>query len=405
MEFRPVRPEELLAVRKLAALAFESPFDDAAWDATTYARRVTGQPADRKERYCDRVWGAFTPEGELAASLRCVPYRVQFDGAEASMSGIGDVCTHPRYRRQGAVRECFAAALRDMYDRGEVFSHLYPFSEKFYRRFGYEAACPTCWWELEIAAIPAFETEGSFELYEGGAVDAFAAVYRRAARWNGMAVREEDDWETVRTARPYRDCRYAYLYRDREGTPQGYWVFQKVREPDGAVMDCRELFFTGPAALWAMMGFIRRFGAGYARVRFAAPAHLPLGPLCEDYARTRGGRKLTERGMTRTVNVRRALELACYRGSGRVSIAVDDPWITENDGVWTASYRHGRAVSVERGPCPAPDGRLSIAAFSAAVMGSLDTQALLYRQDTAVADPAALEALFYGKPHWIADFF
>ena len=38
-------------------------------------------------------------------------------------------------------------------------------------------------------------------------------------------------------------------------------------------------------------------------------------------------------------------------------------------------------------------------------MGSLDTQALLYRQDTAVADPAALEALFYGKPHWIADFF
>ena len=69
--------------------------------------------------------------------------------------------------------------------------------------------------------------------------------------------------------------------------------------------------------------------------------------------------------------MRRALELARYRGSGRAVIAVDDAMLPENSGAFRVEFEDGKALSVQP-TTDAPDAELPIGAFSAALMGELN---------------------------------
>lgn len=80
-------------------------------------------------------------------------------------------------------------------------------------------------------------------------------------------------------------------------------------------MDCSEFLFTDREALDALTGFATRFAAYYKTLCFCAPADLDLSYYCDNYAHSLSARQLITNGMTRVVNVRRALELARYRGS------------------------------------------------------------------------------------------
>ena len=102
--------------------------------------------------------------------------------------------------------------------------------------------------------------------------------------------------------------------------------------------------------------------------------------------------------------MRRALELARYRGSGRAVIAVDDAMLPENSGAFRVEFEDGKALSVQP-TTDAPDAELPIGAFSAALMGCLPVEQMVWRPDVAVHCPEAVAPVFYRKPNWICNHF
>ena len=141
MIVRKIRENELKRSAQLSALAFEYPMEGAEKSPEDFFRDVREHPGSLEDVRWDSRWAAFEDDDATMIATFCVlPWHATFDGHEVIMGGIGGVATLPQYRRGGAIRRCFEAALPDMYAQGMVLSYLYPFSNAFYRRFGDELA-------------------------------------------------------------------------------------------------------------------------------------------------------------------------------------------------------------------------------------------------------------------------
>ena len=78
-------------------------------------------------------------EGEkLATQLVVFPFVSNVFGVEMKMGGIGWVSTYPEYRSGGHTSQLMRESLAKMREDGQVLSTLAPFSEAFYRKFGWE---------------------------------------------------------------------------------------------------------------------------------------------------------------------------------------------------------------------------------------------------------------------------
>ncbi len=347
--------------------------------------------------------GAFL-EGRLTASLDMRPQAVRFDGHTVPSGHIGDVCSEPELRRTGAVRKLFTALVNEMYDRGVVLSNLAPFTANFYRKFGYEPVCENVFWTIPTEYLPAYTNE-SITRYVG-TDEQKAAVREIYGRWsegmNFAQVRTDPEWDDwFETHKPFGSGFYGYLHWTN-GKPDGFFCYQTnydCERPMLLDMTGGAFWYTDPAGLRGILAYAA-FYKDYARALYIKlPRDADLTPLIEI---TGGwGRKLVTRmaeirGTARVVNVKRALELAAYRGRGRVCIEVSDPSCERNCGAFTVDF-DGRATSVVTGGVP--DVRCSIGAFSAMLLGrgGIETGEL-FAGTEVLGDRAELDKVFYRKP-------
>ncbi len=110
-------------------------------------------------------------------------------------------------------------------------------------------------------------------------------------------------------------------------------------------------------------------------------------------------------GMGRIVTGKKALELAAYRGSGSIVIAVKDEILPENNGSFAVAFQSGKAVSVEKTD-DQPDISLSVAMLSKFLLGECEASKLAHYPGVTVNCDSALAAqVFYKKPLLILDSF
>ena len=123
---RPMTNDDLLAYERLCSICY------------TYPAKHAPEPLpDEKLRI---RMGVFDEDGKLLSAMMQIPYSVRFGGETVPLIGIGGVVTDPAARGQRAIRHLFEEGLPRLYREGYVFSALYPFSHRFYRKFGYESA-------------------------------------------------------------------------------------------------------------------------------------------------------------------------------------------------------------------------------------------------------------------------
>lgn len=75
--------------------------------------------------------------GDARAYLGMVPYQLQLGQKRVPCSYLSGVCTLPQFRGQGYMTAMMKRALREMYQRGDVFSVLIPAKEGLYVKYGY----------------------------------------------------------------------------------------------------------------------------------------------------------------------------------------------------------------------------------------------------------------------------
>ena len=202
MKIRTLEPNEGWRATQVAAVCFEFPFnleeERAKAEAMTAEEieaaknppKTDGYPLPSDSFPAHTVWGCFSDdEKTLMGSIGITNYTCRFDGNAVLMGGIGGVSTLPAYRRGGTIRKCFEAALPDLYEKGFVFSTLYPFSRAYYRKFGYENGAFVRELTVDIEALPSQPVGGTIEqLFPGDDLSPLLEIYNEFYKTYNLSV-------------------------------------------------------------------------------------------------------------------------------------------------------------------------------------------------------------------------
>lgn len=93
-----------------------------------------------KMRYKDEVNRVIREDGKIISALQMIPYPMTFCGEVISTSYISGACTHPDYRKHGAMKRLLKETHRCMYEDGVLLASLIPAEEwlfGYYARSGY----------------------------------------------------------------------------------------------------------------------------------------------------------------------------------------------------------------------------------------------------------------------------
>lgn len=404
MIIRRIRADELKRSQELSALAFEYPMERAELSPQAYIDSVRENPRSREDAHWDSRWAAFLDDdATMTATFAVIPWTGSFDGHEVAMGGIGGVASLPQYRRGGAIRGCFEAALPDMYARGTVLSYLYPFSNAFYRRFGYELACDAVRWRLRLEGMPRPEVPGNWKLCEPGCdltSDIRAVDGPRQRRYNCMVV--AGDTEYLWTGEnPFVKREYTYVYYDGEGRPRAYMTLQS--QPSREI-NCKRFVFNDRQGFMGLLALLVRFSADHSHALMELPMDADLQGLLPEYSLGNVERAVLQKGMVRVVNVERALSLARCRGEGRLRVAVSDGQIPENDGTFEVDFAPGRENAVARTEA-APDVEMTIQDFSRLLVGCAEPDPAWLPNVRLNCPPEDARRVFYKKPAFITQYF
>ncbi|MCL2106789.1 MAG: GNAT family N-acetyltransferase [Oscillospiraceae bacterium] len=243
------------------------------------------------------VLGCFSEEGVLVAALTYARREAAWGKAALPIVCVGGVASLPHHRHGGAVRMLFGELERLARQEGWAFGALYPFSDSYYRQFGYERASRYLQLDVPMRAVVDFaksqpkelpnEAAGQMELMEGEASGELLRVYNAYAAGIPLMLRRGREHADRFYTKPLEDCRYCFLWRNgSSGAAEG--MLQCELDAENRVLMVRELAWLSPAALRGMLRFMRGYASKADTVRFCAlPMGSPVPLLFNEYCENR----------------------------------------------------------------------------------------------------------------------
>lgn len=346
--------------------------------------------------------GAFCDDGEtLMAQTAVKPYQSYFCGRVVDCVGVAGVSTYPEYRRNGCVKALFDEIFRLAPERGWALSLLYPFSYRYYRKFGYEALMrrKTLAFPFHIlshihANVPGCRGvlfRGEPEILQG-----LLTVYDAYARRRNICFFRKDG--AAYSADPAKSQKYTYLWYEGQ-IPRAYVT---VKPAPDRVLEVTEIVYTDEGALRGVLGFLRLFDGQFKKLFISALEYdSPLDYLLDADRDIAYG--CYEGVQGRMIDIKRFLEQNEYpEGEGHIKIKLYDDFYANNNGVYTLSYKNkagkasfladsgsdaARPADVLSGACPADagyDAAFTIQSLSRLVLGDVPAYALPFLPGVSV---------------------
>lgn len=232
----------------------------------------------------EEVYGTFLDDGKtLAATVITPEYDSWYCGKIYKSVGIGGVATLPEYRRLGCVRAIFDEIFRMAPERGWATSFLYPFSNDYYRQFGYELVLHKKSVKVPMSALRSFDKTTTVKLYmKDGKVNKSELVemYNRfASSYNVMFRRDEHTG--AYSDKPHASQNFTYLWYDGIHPEAHALVTLSCKN---GLMTVRELCYDSPSSLRGVLGFLRMFEGQADEVLFEKlPADSELELVLSEY--------------------------------------------------------------------------------------------------------------------------
>lgn len=391
MQYRPLEARDVDRHIALESYAFRAEPDRSRLDAAAMGRRR----------------GLFDGE-TLVAQLELLALRVRTGAGEVAAAGIAGVASAPETRRRGHIDTLLNHLYAELREAGVALGILFPFKASFYGRHGWAT-----FYERKLySGAPA--RFAPFKAGPGGFVPAGEAeiaeldrIYTGALRGRfGPIVRDEAWWRERLLRNYYEGHRHhAFIWRDEQGHGRSYLIFRVEGGRDSALL-CQDIVALDPTARAQLFAFLAGHQDQVKTVRFPAPADAPVNLLFPDPLDC----AVEPRFMLRLLDVRTALEAYTYPAdaAGRLTLAVRDDWIPDNQGVYELELVN-RRCAVRRLADDAP----ADLACDVRVLAQLYSR--LLRPHTAAAfgvleahDRAALDLAaraFAGLAPYSSDFF
>jgi predicted acetyltransferase len=373
----------------------------------SYAFHTAPDPGGLSAERLGHMRGLFV-DGALTAQLQLIPLQVRTGLGVAAAAGIGSVASPPEARRRGYVATLLRHLADELRADGVPLAILYPFKRSFYGRYGWATFFERRVYRGDTARFASFRrAPGAFVPAGPADIPELDRIYRRALHGRfGLVVRDDAwwrdkvlrDWE----GRPW----HAYIWRDEQGQGRSYLVYRLEPEGDGRRLFCREIAATDPLSRAQLFAFFALHEDQAAGVRFPAPADAPVNMLMPEPLEC----AVEPHFMLRLLDVPAALEAHSFprEAAGRLTLAVSDDWIAENQGVYELEFDHGHC-RVRR----LPAGHGADLSCDVATLAQIYSRYLPPRTAAAfglltVADRTALrlaERAFAGLAPFCTDFF
>jgi len=345
-------------------------------------------------------------QDRIASFIRMARYTVMVGGREMNMGGVGGVATWADLQGRGFAGSLMRESLRIMRERGDSVSALYPFSHRYYGKFGWASMGTRILYKgVAQQNITPFKERSMVRRCTGiEDIERIDDVYRNyAARYNGLVIRDRGNWEKRINAIGEKSDEI-YLVK-QEGNATGYFICENVKQQQGEYENIvREFACNTPAAFRAMFGFLAALPTNVKKITLAAPA---FPPLAEYFKEPFIDMKWSLPIQYRVVDLERALAKRGFDpdAKGCVVIAVNDDTAVWNTDTWEIEVGEGRAQARRTNEAAAVE--MDIRGFSSLYMGHTAPLSL-WRQGrlNCTKDTARLlQSLFHDNPVYLLDAF
>lgn len=396
MKIRPILINEEITASKIQSIAFALSSDFES----TQEQEKKGVESYKTCR------ALFDDNGKMCSCLELLPFEAMFNGKVVPMSGIGGVATLPEEIGKRYAQQLMAYCMEEMYEKGDVFSYLYPFSHVYYRKFGYELNMKANNYSIPVDSFKIFKERKSLKLYlpKEDPHD-IKKIYNEFIYDKNLAlVRNKDRWNRFFDKDPYKDNVYIYIMYHSDNQPAGYIKYnvnKKVFDNKEMVID--ELIWLDFDALRGIFAFIAGHAPQFRYVKWRAPEFMDIGLLFPEPYHIEC--HVSTKGMNRIVNVQKCLELLeVPEQSGDVVIEVIDNFLSKNSGKYCVKWENG-SLEVTKSQRDA-DIICDVQSLSQLATG-FSTPKQLYRLNKVKLSGKALaaERLFTRKDLYINDGF
>jgi len=294
----------------------------------------------------DVVLGCFDDDGAMAADLEYLVRDATWGDTAVPLVCIGGVASLPHYRNCGAVRKLFEELEIIAQREGWVLGALYPFTDGYYRMFGYERMSRCLDLEAPMQAIIDFaklvpkEQQGRLELIEGETLpeDLLQAYNTYAARFPLMLRRGQEHARWFHT-KPLQTCNYCMLWRNAEGKAEGYIQYSLQMETRTLMVG--ELAWLTPMALKGLLCFLRGYASKADKVHFCSlPWGGPLPLLLNEHSKNQ--MSYCKSASVRIYDAEQALLHFCYACDCDFALAIEGDTIERNNATYQISCENGK---------------------------------------------------------------
>jgi predicted acetyltransferase len=398
-EIRRLRAEELQAYFKLKLVVY-----NRRWD---FSKPETPIPL---RHLPERYWGVFE-KGRLVCAMTELEFLMRFDNSSVPMSGIGGVGTLPEARKGGLVRSLFEKFIGEAYDKGVVFSSLYPFSHDFYRKFGYETACAYNEITIPAAELSREKLRGEFtQIFPGDNCSALNEIHNAyiADLNHGLSRDTWPDnlgWKLFTQDDPYNTGTFVYLWRNEAGIPAGYIRYEDEEKNGEHIMYVLDLIFLNRDALYGVLSLVSGLSAQFKKFCWFMPAFLDPADFIPNAWEVE--QKIKPKVMTRVINVKAALEkMRRPNGEGAYVLEIKDEFIPANTGKYLVEYGPDgtRVSSVQK----QADISCDIPALSQLILGYRTLGSSLTTKKSGIevhGNREILDRVFTQRPQDLTEFF
>lgn len=239
IELRAARHDELDAMLAVMCEAFMLPFEPAR----EIFYRDPYFDIERKR--------VLVKDGEVISCLTIVDTTMWIGAGTVKVGGIASVATKPSHRRQGYASTLLAGTLTTLRDQGYALSALFPFSYRYYSRFGWERAGTQFHATFSPSSLPPYADARDVRAALPSDRAEMARLYDAYSRHRtGHLLRDEKRWLYF-----FEYVKQKVVYK--RSAVEGYALYEINQEADGTrVLRLLELVAMTEGARRGLAGFL-----------------------------------------------------------------------------------------------------------------------------------------------------
>lgn len=320
-------------------------------------------------------------------------FEIQLFQQKVKMAGVGYVASYPEYRGKGGISHIMSELLSDLYEQGVAVSQLAPFSEDFYRQFGYEPTSRRKRYRIPASAFNYLTSEKRGSVKRGTWQQMKAIIqglHRHLLTQGQVGTVVREDWWWERLNKYYSRRFYAVVYDDANNA-QGYLIYRM----QGTTLVIDELAYENGFALRKLLTYLKAHVSSFDEFLYFAPLHERI----EKCFREQENLAITIEPymMSRIINIQQLLtNIPICRDT--IIEVTEDKECPENVGSWLISQ--GTCKKVQQ----SGELKASIHGWSELLLGELTLAEGIFLGKVSTSKPFQGEIFFKGKQSFY-DYF